>query len=660
VTDEPKLQSARRFRIRALGGSLALVAIAIAALFWLWDWNWFRPLAEAKASVTLGRAVTLDRFDVAPGWITRVTVYGVKIANPAGFPVQSPDQVQNANQVGAFITIPRLSFDFDPAEWWHSGQLILRRVDADQPTINIEQFGTATGNWVAPEQPSAAPSTLQVGIVGIQGGTAHIHIAREKSDVTASIATSHTANGDVVIVDGKGTHAGQPITFHGVGGAFVALQDTSRPYPIDFALANGPTRITLKGSIRDPLALTGADLNLVLTGPDMALLLPLTGIATPSTPPYRISGRLDFQDGKIKFSDFRGQVGSSDLNGEIDVDPHGERPLLTGKLVSHQVDLADLGGFVGSMPGRVTTPGQTAGQVAQVERAEADPRLLPTTPISMPKVRAADVHLTYRGEKIIGKDVPFDAIDVKMDIDDGDIRLSPLRLRIEGGSLEGTIDLKPVDNEMAADVDVTAKHINLGRLLASAHLGNGAGPIDGTAKIKGRGASFSAVLAHGDGGFRAVMSKGGDVSSLLVDLMGLEIGKALFAAIGVPGEEAITCALADFQLQHGIFASRALEVGTTDHVITGGGRIDLSREVMELTLRTDPRHFTIGSLPTPIVVSGSFKHLHFAPAPDATARGAAAVGLGILFPPAAILPTIQFGVGDGSPCAEPASRPATR
>ena len=31
-------------------------------------------------------------------------------------------------------------------------------------------------------------------------------------------------------------------------------------------------------------------------------------------------------------------------------------------------------------------------------------------------------------------------------------------------------------------------------------------------------------------------------------------------------------------------------------------------------------------------------------------RGGAAVGLGVLFPPAAVLPTIQFGVGDDHRC----------
>jgi AsmA family protein len=213
---------------------------------------------------------------------------------------------------------------------------------------------------------------------------------------------------------------------------------------------------------------------------------------------------------------------------------------------------------------------------------------------------------------------------------------------------------------MDAKADNTIHHVDIGKLLAAAGLGSGLGAIDGTAKVKGRGASLSGVLAHGDGAFRAVMPLGGNINALLVDLMGIELGRAFFAAIGVPDKEAIRCALADFVLQRGILATRRLEVNTTEHVITGGGRIDLARELLEMAVRTDPKHFTIGSLPTPILISGAFKDLHYAPAPELAVRGGAAIGLGLLFPPAAVLPTVQFGVGEGSPCAEPVKQRTPR
>jgi uncharacterized protein involved in outer membrane biogenesis len=625
-----------------LGGSLALLAIGLAAVVWFWNWNWFRPFLEARASAALGRPVSIERLAVDPGQVTEVTAYGVTVASPPGFTAGGAD----------FVTIQRLRVTFEPAAWWRSGQLVLRTVDADQPTIDLQQTRGGEANWLK----SGDSSVLAIGALSIENGAGHVHVVREESDVTMRIATQHTEHGDTLIIDGKGTHARQPITFHAVGGALLSLRDPNTPYPVDLELANGPTRISLKGHIQDPMALTGADLRLLLTGPDMALLLPLTGIATPPTPPYRIAGRLDFKNGHVTFADIAGHVGATDLNGELDVDPGGGRPVVNGNLWSHQVDLADLGGFIGAVPGRATTPGQTRDQVAEVKRAEANPKLLPTSPVSMPKVLAADVHLTYRGEKVIGENVPFDRVEARLDIDNGHIRVAPFRIVIGDGSLSGTVEMTPAGNEMDTDADIAATNVNIGRLLAAAGLGSGQGSIDGTAKVKGRGTSLATVLAHGDGGFRAVMPNGGNVNSLLVDLLGLELGPAFFAAIGIPNTEAISCAVADFTLQKGIFASRVLEVNTTEHVITGGARVDLAREVLRMTLRTDPKHFTIGKLATPVTISGSFKDPHFAPAPELAERTGAAVALGLLFPPAALLPTIQFGAGEGSPCAAPKPR----
>ena len=278
----------------------------------------------------------------------------------------------------------------------------------------------------------------------------------------------------------------------------------------------------------------------------------------------------------------------------------------------------------------------------------------------MPKVAAADVHLTYRGDKVLSKNLPFDSIQATMDINGGRIRVAPLRLGIGSGDLAGTVTLTPVDDTMDADVDVAVQRVDIGRLLATAGVGKAQGIVDGTAKVKGRGTSFSAILAHGDGMFHVVMPSGGEVSSLLVDLMGIEVGQAIFAAIGVPDRERIECGVADFALRDGILASRKLEVNTTEHVITGGGRIDLAREIIELSLRTDAKHFTIGTVATPISITGPLKHPRIAPSPEMAARGGVAIGLGLLFPPAALLPTIQFGVGEGASCAEPARPPTAR
>jgi hypothetical protein len=60
-------------------------------------------------------------------------------------------------------------------------------------------------------------------------------------------------------------------------------------------------------------------------------------------------------------------------------------------------------------------------------------------------------------------------------------------------------------------------------------------------------------------------------------------------------------------------------------------------------LKTDSKHFSIGSLPTSINITGTFKNPSIRPGAGVAARAGAAAGLGVLFAPLAILPTVQFG-----------------
>ena len=642
MTNAPEAPPApKRRRIwRWIGGTALLLCVAVAVLVAVWDWNWFRPMVEARASAGTGRHITIERLEVHPGRTTTIVAHGLHVTNPEGF--DGPD----------YAVFPRLSVTFAAWTWLRTSRLVLPLVEADHPEFTAVQLQDGRNNWTLtlPETKDGAPA-VEVGDVVITDGTAHLIAAHVKTDVTMTIATAETDGKRSLTIDAKGTYAGQPVTAHAVGGALLALRDASAPYPIDAKLTNGPTSITLKGTILNPAALEGADLDLVLAGPDMSLLYPLTGIPVPRTPPYKLAGKLDFGEGLIKFTAIKGVVGSTDLAGALAVDPRPARTVLSGTLASRAADLEDLGGFIGSQPGRTTTPGQTPQQVQAVQRAKADPRLLPTVAIDLPRIRSADIHLAYKADSIKGENVPFDSLAAKLDIDDGRIRLTPLRLGIGGGALTGNFDLNPTGDMLAADIAVTLDRVNIGKLLSSWGLGSGQGPITGSARLKGKGASVSAIVGSGDGDLRLLMPRGGEVNALLINLSGLELGRAFLSALGVPEKEAIRCMVADFVLQHGILVSRTLAVDTTDHIIAGGGRIDLSRELMELYLRTDGKHFSIGTLATPIRISGPFKNLSFAPDAELAVRGGAAIGLGVLFPPAALLPTIQFGVGEGSPCA---------
>lgn len=639
VPPDPVPGKPRRINRWYLAGSVfVFLAGAIGLLVFSLGWSLVLPLLETRASAALGRQVKIESLEVHPGRTATIVMHGLRIASPDGF--NGPD----------VATAVRATVEFEAETWLRTRKIVLPRIEVEQPSLNLIQTSFGHDNWTFPAlaADSNEPSR-EIGDLVITGGTGHLQVMEPAADVALTFATGGPAGERTLMVDAQGMYARQPIAVKAVGGALLNLTDTDKPYPVDITLANGPTRATLKGTVKDPLAGTGADLSLTLSGPNMELLYPLTGIPIPKTPPYTVSGKLDYANNRIAFGGIKGKVGSSDLNGALAMDLRGAQPLLTGTLNSRQVDMQDLAGFIGSEPGRTNTPGQTARQVDDVRRAEANPKLLPTRTISVPKLLSMDIHLQYRGDKVVGKDAPFDAIAVTLDIKAGHIRLDPLNLKVSGGTVAGYIDLNPIGNALSADVDVRMAHVNLGGLLAKAGLGSGQGPVNGLVRLKGRGASMAEIVGHGEGALQIVMPAGGQVNALLIDLSGGEIPSALLALIGIPSKESIRCLVADFALHDGILASRTLAVDTTDHIVTGGGRIDLTKELVEMHLRTDVKHFTIGKLGTPIAIYGPFKKLSYGLDGDAIFRDAG--GLGLLFPKTAILPTIAFGVGDDSPCA---------
>ncbi|MBV9783228.1 MAG: AsmA family protein, partial [Acidisphaera sp.] len=615
-----------------------------------WDWNWFRGLAAMEASSMLGRPVTIGHFDVKLGRTTTVIADDVQVANPPGFPAGPP-----------FATIGHLAVQINVMDYIHNRAIVIPEIDVERPVVEAVQTPTGETNWNISTGSSSGSSASsnpgpQIGDLRIVDGHAHVVVPKLRTDFALGVATREAQAGQEsqIVVDARGTYAAQPITGRLVGGALLSLRDAAKPYPIDLQAANGPTRISLAGTVQDPLKFEGADIKLQFSGPDMALLYPLTGIPIPQTPPFRIAGNLDYDHvhNTIKFEHFTGVVGKSDLAGDIDITPGRERPMVEANLASRSVELADLGGFIGSTPGQKSTPNQTPQQRAEVARAEASPKLIPDTPINLPKLQAADIKLHYRGEHIQGRSVPLDNLVVYLEIIDGNIKLAPLNFGIGRGSIASNIDFTNRDKVLHEKANIDFRQVDLGRIMQATHMFGGAGVIGGSATIDTTGNSLAAMLANGNGELKLYMGAGGDLSALLIDLSGFEFGNSLLSAIGVPNRATIRCMISDFVLNHGVVHTQVLALDTSEADVHGTGDIDLRNETLNYQIRTQATHFSIGSLPAPIAITGTLKSPSIRPDLAALgARGGIAAGLGVLFPPLALLPTIQLGVGENKDCA---------
>jgi uncharacterized protein involved in outer membrane biogenesis len=637
------------------GFGLVLAALVVAAVLFRWDW--LLPIVNKQASAALGRPVTVTHLHVTLGRTTRIEAEGVTIDNPADWPGG-----------GTFATADRLAIDLQPLDYLQRREITIPTIAIDAPKVDAQQLADGRANWTfgdsTPASPNPNPSPApKIGALRITDGHAHVRDAKLRADFNVDIATRDAPTqpaatpkpgtapaGPVddtgqIVASAKGTYAAQPITAEFVGGALLTLQEASKPYPVDLKIANGPTRVTLTGTVKDPLAFKGVDLKLEFAGPDMSLLLPLTGIAIPKTPPYRIAGKLDYTEGVVDFNGFTGRVGSSDLAGSIKVDTKPERPVVDATLTSKLVDLKDLAGFIGGEPG-------DADKGTKKPVANPTGKVLPSDPISLPKLNVADVHLRYQATHIEGRRQPLDNMRANLDIVNGEVSLKPLSFSIGEGTMSAVIALAETQNEVHARADVDFRRLDVDKLLSATGIAHGAGTISGKAVLDGTGHSVAEILGHGNGELKLYMGAGGNLSALLVDLSGLEFGNAFLSAIGVPNRAQLQCLIADVVLQQGDATARTVLIDTDEARVGITGDVNLRTEGIKLAVKTESKHFSIGSLPTPIDVDGTLGRPAIAPEIGPLAlRGGAAVALGVLGTPlAALLPTIQFGTGEDGAC----------
>ena len=100
--------------------------------------------------------------------------------------------------------------------------------------------------------------------------------------------------------------------------------------------------------------------------------------------------------------------------------------------------------------------------------------------------------------------------------------------------------------------------------------------------------------------------------------------------------------------------SNALVFDNTDSNVTGEAMANFKNERFKVEMLAHPKDFSPLSVRTPVGAEGTFADPRIAIDPSqAIARGAASVALGVLLTPlAAIIPLLDPGQGEDSPCAD--------
>ncbi|MBT9474814.1 AsmA family protein [Polaromonas sp.] len=614
-----------------LAGTVALLVVLASGIYFF-PWDSLREPINRYVSEQLGRRFAITQhLAVRPGLTSTVRAEGVEFSNPEW--ASEPFLVKAGVAEFDIELLPLLL-----------GKVVLPRIVLTEAQLGLQIEPDGRRTWALSRDTSDVSAVPVIGALLVNNGSVHYRAAAQGANITAQFTLAEEAPDQLPLrFNAKGKWKNEAFSADGRSGGVLQLnQNIQAPFPIEVNATAGRTTLKAKGSIANIAEFASLDATVDLQGRNLGELYKLLGVVLPSTPPYKLRGKL-LKKGKVwSASQIQGVLGKSDLSGALSFDQSAAVPMLTGKVASKLLDFADLGPVVG------LAPSGSSGRIA----GAASGKVLPVATLDVDRLKAMNADVTYAAADIRHvKALPLDKGSVHVKLKDGVLDLEPVSLGVAGGSVAGRIHIDANVVPAAFNTRLDVRGVQLNQLFPAVETTKSSlGKISGQFDLKGRGNSAAQMLGSASGDVAILMGKG-EISNILLEYMGLDGGEIIKFLVRGDRTVQLRCAAAAFDVTDGLMTSRAIVLDTTDTVINGRGRVSLAKETLDIVLEPSPKDRSILSLRSPLLIGGTF----VAPSvgPDKAAL-AGRVGIGLVLaainPLLALAATVETGPGHDADC----------
>ncbi|MEO8388227.1 AsmA family protein [Polaromonas sp.] len=644
------LSSSPFLRRILIGVAALLVVLVLVAVFFPWDV--LRGPINHYVSERLGRRFEITRhLSVTLGRSATVRADGVEIANPDW--ASKPYLVQATAAEFDIKLLPLLL-----------GRIELPRIVLTEPQMGLQMELDGRRTWALSRDTSDEGSVPRIDALVIDRGTVDYQAAAQGANIHVQFSLAQEEKGELPLsFKASGKWKNDSFNASGrTGGVLQLSKDVEAPFPIEVNAAAGKTTLKAKGSISNLAELAGVDAVVDLQGRNLEELYKLLGVVLPSTPPYKLRGKLN-RHGKVwAATQIQGVLGSSDISGALSFDQSAAVPLLTGKVQSKLLDFADLAPVIGLAPPDGPTPVNAPVAQAASKPVAAAPKatttatsrkVLPVATLDVTRLKAMNADVVYSAADIRHvKVLPLDKGSVHVNLRAGVLQLEPVSLGIAGGTVAGSIRIDSNVAPAAFTTRLDLRAVQLNQLFPAIETSKSSlGKISGQLDLKGRGNSLAQMLGTSSGDVAVLMGKG-EISNILLEFMGLDGGEVIKFLVRGDRNVQLRCAAAAFEVNKGLMTTKTIVLDTTDTVINGRGQVNLADETLDLTLDPAPKDRSILSFRSPLKIGGTFASPSAGPDKSALAgRAGIAIALGVLNPLLALAATIETGPGKDENCA---------
>lgn len=637
-----------------------LSALALVLLIALFDWNWFRAPLERYISAKTERVFRISDLHVSPGLTPIIRMRDVFFGNP------------DWSDEEAMARIEALEFSISLRDL--PDRILVPRVALTRPDLLFERMKDGRKNWKLGDPADTSPSKLRISTLSvdrgylryvnhgepfeieIQGSTFDPAIQPRVRDADAEPANTRYSTQYVF----KGKYHDASFSGTALTGEVLSFQESGVPFPIKGNLLAGTTKLQVEGTVSDAADISAIDTQLRIEGQTLANLYPFLLLPLPASPPYQLQGHLVLKGNRYTMDDLSGRIGSTDVTGTgayVDQEP---RPLLTARLHSRLLNMADLGPMIGiQTKGSGGKPALSQAEtrsrpVAKTQQKAVDPdHILPAGSFDGSRLQKIDADVTLEATRLIVPEaLPLESLRTSLRLSDSILELKPVEFGFAGGAIVSQARLDARDPTLRSEVQINLQKVRVAQLIPKRkRIAQGAGFLGAAIDLKGTGNSIADAAAKADG--RIVLTiANGRVSNLLDAASGLQGGKVLQLLVGGDREIDVNCGGVAFDVKQGRGTSTLLVVDTEQTQILGAGEFDLARETFDITVAPKPKQPGVLSLRTPVRFFGTFKQPDFAlEKGPLVARAGGAIALAATAPLAALLPLLETGPGLQTNCA---------
>jgi uncharacterized protein involved in outer membrane biogenesis len=466
-----------------------------------------------------------------------------------------------------------------------------------------------------------------------------------------TVRSAGTSIDQAIGFTGDGTLRGKAFTMNGKllsPNSTVTLGRTQ----LELHAASGATLLDVDGVLPAATRIEGSDLNMRVRGPNLRTLFDFLGVVTPDTRTYAFRSKLTKVGGEWRFTHLGGHFGDSDLEGRMTISLPNDRLRVVADLASKQVDIIDIGPFIGYDPQALATKSVTAAASTQ---SPGSVRILPDAPLRAEALSRFDAHVNYQVATIRAPHLPVSNVAMVFDLDHNLLILSPLTMDVAGGHLAADINLNARVPAVVTDYDIRLSPTPMGRLLAGFGVAESGttGTVKARIQMRGTGDSVRKSLATSIGRI-AVVLPAGSFWTRNIQLSEFDVGVFLQKLFQdkLKKPVRINCGLIGFTVKDGVAAADPILIDTDKNVMAAKGGFNFADESLNLQFRADAKKFSAFSGQSPVGIGGHFA----APSlqiisPQLIGRAGAAVALGIVGTPiASVLAFIDPGDAKSAAC----------